>query len=316
MIQWLRRWGRWLLFAAGVAALAFLVRDAGTDAVLATLRRAAPWMGFIILLEMGWGLCDALAYRESLGASKSHIPWPLWWRASLLAYSVMMLLPAGRAGAEATRAAVLMERLGPRAIAAAARFQATVLIANGMISVPCAIAVGREVGFSSPLTLLVMGNGFFTSMLGFIILQVARHSRIGAALARRFPSLLRLSGALDDALREGSALPKRALALALTGRLVQTVQYGLLLLAVGGVLTFESAWIAEAIHLVGAGLGDLVPNAVGVTEGAYRLFAPALGLQEEPARAIGIALVARLGQLVLSLLALILGGRRPPLASG
>jgi hypothetical protein len=311
MIRWLRRWGRWLLFAAGAAALVFLIRDAGTDAVLATLARAAPWMGFILALEIGWGLCDALAYRESLGEAKHHVPLALWWRSSVTAYAVMMLLPAGRAGAEATRAAILMEHLGPRSIAAAARFQATVLIANGLVSLPCAIAVGLEMGASSPLTWLVIGNGVGTSLLGFVILQVARHSRIGESLARRFPALQRLSGGLDDALREGAVLPLRALSLAFTGRLVQTMQYGLLLLAVGGTLTFQSAWIAESIHLVGAGLGDLVPNAVGVTEGAYRLFAPALGLQDEPARAIGIALVARLGQVVLSLLALVFGGRRP-----
>lgn len=316
MVQWLRRWGRWLLFAVGLIALVLLVRDAGPAAVLDTLRRAAPWMLIIICLEIGWGLCDALAYRESLGSAKQHVPFALWWRASLLAYSVMMLLPAGRAGAEATRAAVLMEHLGPRSIAAAARFQATVLIANGMVSLPCAIAVGAEVGLGSPLTWLVMGNGLFTSLLGFAILQVARHSRIGEALARRFPTLLKLSGALDDALREGAVLPRRALLLAFSGRLVQTVQYGILLLAVGGSLSFQSAWIAEAIHLVGAGLGDLVPNAVGVTEGAYRLFAPALGLEDEPARAIGIALIARLGQVTLSLLALSFGGRPPKLQAG
>jgi uncharacterized membrane protein YbhN (UPF0104 family) len=56
---------------------------------------------------------------------------------------------------------------------------------------------------------------------------------------------------------------------------------------------------------VGAGLGDFVPNAVGITEGAYRLFAGALGLGDDPARAISIALVARLCQFSLAGVALI-----------
>jgi hypothetical protein len=44
----------------------------------------------------------------------------------------------------------------------------------------------------------------------------------------------------------------------------------------------------------------MVPNQVGITEGAYRLFSDVLGLGSEPARAIGIALVARICQSTLA----------------
>jgi hypothetical protein len=118
---------------------------------------------------------------------------------------------------------------------------------------------------------------------------------------------------LDGYVRE-ARIRWGALAWALAGRLLQTVQYGVLLAAVGGSASVSAAFIAEAIHLVGAGLGDLVPNAVGITEGAYRLFADVLGLAETPARAIGIALLARLVQLVLATLGLLLGGSVKPRA--
>jgi hypothetical protein len=44
----------------------------------------------------------------------------------------------------------------------------------------------------------------------------------------------------------------------------------------------------------------MVPNQVGITEGAYTLFAPALGLEGDIARAIGIALIARICQFSLA----------------
>ena len=82
----------------------------------------------------------------------------------------------------------------------------------------------------------------------------------------------------------------------------------MILLSIGGVLTVKSAFVAQGIHLVGSGLGDMVPNAVGITEAAYRFFAETLGLSEDPARAIAIALVARLTQYTVAAIALVGGG--------
>ncbi len=44
----------------------------------------------------------------------------------------------------------------------------------------------------------------------------------------------------------------------------------------------------------------MVPNQVGITEGAYRLFAGHLGLQDAVAQAIAIALVHRVCQFALA----------------
>ena len=74
----------------------------------------------------------------------------------------------------------------------------------------------------------------------------------------------------------------------------------MILHAVGGALTISSGFVTQGIHLVGAALGDMVPNQVGFNEGAYRVFAEALGLGHDPARAVSIALVARLAQFILA----------------
>lgn len=54
-----------------------------------------------------------------------------------------------------------------------------------------------------------------------------------------------------------------------------------------------------------ARLGDLVPNQVGVLEGAYRVFADALSLGDDPARAVSIALFARVSQIGIATLSMI-----------
>jgi len=112
-----------------------------------------------------------------------------------------------------------------------------------------------------------------------------------------------------------AAVPLSAL-LASCGRIVQALQYGVVLYAVGGVATASTALMAQGIQLVGASVGDLVPGQMGATEGAFRAFAGALGLGAEPARALSIALVIRMAQLGLAVSCLLVAAlvRRQPRA--
>jgi hypothetical protein len=91
-----------------------------------------------------------------------------------------------------------------------------------------------------------------------------------------------------------------AIAFSVIGRLVQSLQYGVVLHAVGGIATPTAVWATQGTHLVGAALGDLVPGQVGVTEAAYGVFATTLGLGGQPARALSIALMARIAQVALA----------------
>jgi hypothetical protein len=83
-----------------------------------------------------------------------------------------------------------------------------------------------------------------------------------------------------------------------------------LVVAVGGSLGVSGTLLAQSIHLVGAGLGDMVPNAAGITEGAYRAFGHLLGVG--PAAAISIALVHRLAQYLLAGTSLLVGALWKP----
>lgn len=304
---WLKTAFRGLLFFVGVGAVVGLVLDTGPDEVLATLLRSARWLPLVLALEAAWISFDVIAIRLLLGESARSVPLRVWARSAVVAYGVMVLLPAGRAGAEVARAAQLAPYVGgARAAALATRLQGATLFGNTLISIPCYVAVALADNAHSPLGYAVLGNGLVTAVLGGAIILAARRSKIGGWLGARIKFLASHGTSFDAALRDETPWAPPIMA-TFAGRMLQAVQYGVLLLAVGGTLTPISALVSQGIHLVGAGLGDMVPNQAGVTETAYRLFAPALGLADEPARALGIALVARICQYFLAGVSLIVG---------
>lgn len=296
---WAKRVGRPLLFLLGAGAIVLLVRDAGPDQVLATLLGAGVWLPVILLLEAAWMAMDVVALRLLYGEPAQRVPMVAWLRSAMMAYGIMVLLPGGRAGGEVARAAVLAPHVGgAQAAAVATRLQAATLLANTLISIPCFVAVW----LGSPgdvLAWMVLGNAAVTGVLGGAIILATKKATVGGWLGKRIAALASHGSKFDEALRGGTPWWP-AVAATTFGRALQALQYGLMLVAVGGSLTVVSSLVSQAIHLVGAGLGDFVPNQVGITEGAYRLFAPALGLEHDPARAIGIALIARACQFLLA----------------
>lgn len=305
VLGFLRKYGRWLLLVLGVVAVVVLVRNAGPERVLEVIVRAAPLLPVIFLLEVSWISMDAVALRFLYRERGREVPFGAWVRSAAVAYGVMVFLPAGRAGGEIMRAAHLSRYVGMLAVTGAAQLQGSTFLANAVISVPCLVAVAYVVGLMHELALLIAVNAVAVAVLGVLVLFTASHAELGGRLARRFTFLQPYAAQLDEAAKPLVAFPKRALAFTVTGRAIQALQYGFILLAVGGELGVASALVAQGIHLVGSGLGDMVPNAVGITEAAYRFFAPTLGLGDEPARAIAIALVARLTQYTLAALALL-----------
>ncbi|GAB5544796.1 MAG: hypothetical protein RLO52_42270 [Sandaracinaceae bacterium] len=306
-LRLLKSVGRWLLFVFGVGGLVYLVHDAGPEAVWSTLYGAGVFLPLIMLCEVGFVGMDVISLRLMFGERAREVPFTVWLRSAMMAYGIMILLPAGRAGGEVMRAANLAPYIGgARAAAGAALLQGVTLWGNTLISIPCYVAVAYESGPTSWLALLVAANGIATGVLGSVLLFGARMSRIGGWLGRRVKALATHGAHFDESLKEMHAVPARPIAAALVGRLFQSLQYGLILLAVGGALTAGTALVSQAIHLVGAGLGDMVPNQMGITEGAYRIFLEYLPALTE-AQAIGIALVHRVCQFLLAGTSLAIG---------
>jgi len=288
--------GRAAAAIVGLAIVALIVRGLGIDDVTRAVAQAAPYLPIVIVLEVAILACSTLALRALYRDAARVVPTSQLARAALIGYAVQGVVPAGRAAAEATRASLLAGWVGRgRAGAAATRMQAVVLIANGLISVPAAIAAART-GAMRWLPLAIAINAGVTLSLGFALLLIIRHAHIGHWIGRRLKRVRAFGAELDAAFEDDVETPVRAIAWELAGRCVQVAQHAVLIVCVGGAFGIVPALCAEGIHLVGAAVGDLIPAQLGATEGNFTLSARALGLAGTSA--VSIALLAHLVQLL------------------
>lgn len=289
---------RGLLLLAGVLGVGYLVVETGPERVWSTLIAGAWTLPFVMIFDGSYFVCEALAHRAVLGAQSSAIPTRVFVRATMLVYVVASLLPLGRAGGEVARAAAFAPFVGTgRATAAGTNVQVAVFVGNTFISTLCYGACVLALGALHPLTLLVAVNGIGTLLLAAVTWALLRHGPLGVAIARRWPKLAARFEGLGEGLRASPKELVQAIGFACLARVVQIGMYTGLLVAVGISVSLLATLLVLAVHLVGAGLGDVVPNQVGVLEGAYRVFAEALGLGDDPARAVSIALFARVSQI-------------------
>lgn len=310
---------RGLLFVGGVGLVVWLVRGVGVDRVLAVFRENWAWIPVVALLEMMFVSMDLVSLRVLLGPSARRVSLSLWVRSTAVAYASTILLPAGRAAGEAGRAATISPSVGAAdAVAACSRLQACFLLANACVSTLIVSVLVTQGRLGRTLMPLLLGNAAACTAIGGGILLLLANGGVADWIKRK----LRRFEAGKEA---GTLRPSRrqvafAVGSCLVGRLFQTAQYGVALHAVGGHATPVTAFATQGTHLVGAAIGDLVPGQVGVTEGAFRAFAEMLGLGADPARALSIALVARVAQLGLAMAcvvtaAVMSGASRKPAAA-
>jgi len=283
--------------ALGIALLVYLIKQVDAPEVWRTLVGTGAWLPLLAALEAVQLFTDTAAFA-GLIASARPIPTRGWLRSSAGSYLCLVLLPAGRALGEAARAVLATPYVGARRAAmAGAELQAVALLADGVVTLAAACAAMFAVGSSQHLASALFGIFGLVTFSGVALLFLVRNPRAGRWLRRTIPRLARffpegVSGS------HGSVWP--ATTWSIFGRGVQVVQYGVAILAVGGNFGVKSALIAHGIHMVGATVGVAVPNQVGVGDGAYVLFAQALGFASEPARALAAVLAVRCAQLLLA----------------
>ena len=287
--------GRLATASLGLCAVILLLLHTGVHAVVLALSHAASFFPWILLLEGAILACSLSALRALYGEDRHRIPMRALVRAGLIGYVVMALVPAGRTAAEAARAALLSRySSGTRAAAAAAKLQALSLLANAAISIPAMIAVYCVLGLSLPTGLIAI-NLILTGALGTGILIAARGAWMGAWVGRRVNAVGESGREFDRHFSTSDASSFQAFGWELLGRVLQVLQNGLLVASVGGALGILPAFCSEALHLVGAAAGDLIPAQLGATELSYRFSAAALALR--PADSLSIALLAHTSQL-------------------
>lgn len=287
--------GRATAAALGVTAVALLLWYIGLEAVLRTLREGAGFLPLVVVLEGGILACTMLALRSLYGSHGIHLKAGMLTRAGLAGYVAMSLVPAGRTVAEALRATILSRYSGgPRAAVAALQIQGSALLANGLASLVAAAAIFHAAG-PSPLGIATVTNGALALLAGMVLLLGGRVTRLGHHMGRLWPRIQAFGRGFDEHLMLAEAFPVRAVAWEGIGRVLQVVQYVIMIAAVGGIPGLRNGLIAEGIHLTAVTAGDLIPAQIGATEANFALCAHALALAV-PA-AVVIALMAHLVQL-------------------
>ncbi len=294
-------------FAAGVLGIslvAYMVNHIGLGAVLQALRGAAYYFPGILLCEFLFWFFGTLSQRALYGRDAKKIPWFQIWRSGFAAYAIMGLIPMGRIVAETARAVSFAPYVGKsKAVVVAVQVQILALCVTALVAGVSGLFIFNRAP-ASPAAWLAIANAGGAFVLAVLAVLASKYLKIGQKLGFLIPRI-KLFGREFDAHFAGSTVfPRAALGYELLCRLSQIIQNGLLVMAVGGVLSVSNAFCSEGLHLIGATLGDLIPGQWGVTELVYGETGSILGLGDQGA--LGIALLAHMAQLFWVLVALLL----------
>ncbi len=282
------RWKQHTHVALGLAGLtAALAMLRHTD--FHALRTFGPWAGFVVLVEGVRVVAEALATRALHGRAL-RVPWWPMLRAHLAGYALAMTMPAGRTVAEVGKAAMLAPWAGTsRSVAVGATNQALVMLATGLVALPCSLAAGARGHVVLAGAVAVQGVALVG--LGGALLAALRSPAVGRWVRRRSA---RFTGWGAEA---SERPPAGGVAVALgcfaVHRGVQALQVGALLGALGRADVARTLGLTGA-SIVGTSVGVAVPGQLGAIGAAMALAAPGLGIPA--AQALALALVIHVAQ--------------------
>jgi hypothetical protein len=306
-------WFRVALAIGGAVALVFIVRGVGARAILATLKPALAWLPLICLLELARMVCDTVSSALAFGPLASRIPKLTLLRAHVIGQSLSALAPAPRVVNESIKIGLVAPYTGaPAATSVGFVNQAATLIAGGLFSIPCGVAM-YALGGQSFWLWASAGHCVVLVVSGVVVRAITRADALGRFIERKLPRFAsRFAAFREHNVQVGffAAGPSSAL---FVGRVFQTVQYGIAAHAVGIEVGVLGSLATEGVSLIATAVGVLVPGGLGANEGAFTLAAGLLATTV--ARAASLALLMRCMQLawvpIGAALALVRGPRAP-----
>jgi putative membrane protein len=283
------RWARLALSALGLAAVAYLVWDAG------------PWAVWASVRQIGWRLPIVVVIPYAISATLHTLGWeltfphrrpPFWqvWRARLIGEAVNVSTPTASVGGEPVKA-YLLRPWTPfvEGLASVVLDKTTVVVGQGaflLVGLLLAFALVPLEGaiMTSMTTLLVIE---VAAVAGFVLVQLRGMAGRGGRLLSRFgvgPSAERqakLEG-LDRAI--GDLYRRRG------GRLALSTLWHLAAWAVGGLelyltlaflglpVAFTTALIMESFGAAIRFASFMIPASLGALEGGNMAIFGAFGL--------------------------------------
>lgn len=299
--------GMWVRFAfglAGAVGLVLIIRHVGPRLLLATLRPAWKYLPALVALELLRMGCEAAASYLAFGSHASRIPKRALVRANVIGQAIANLAPAPRVVNETIKATILAPYAGAGPAASVGFVnQAATLLAVGLFSFPCAIAIFMLEGASLWFwACLVHGVVLVGSGIGFRAVTKAHGP--GRWLVKRFPRLTAPAAAFREHASEVSLWAWGPTAALSVNRGFQALQYFVAARAVGIDAGFLEAMAAQGVNLVASAVGVFVPAGLGTTDGAFTLAAAML--KTTTAKATALALLMRCMQVVWLLIGSVL----------
>lgn len=286
----------------GLILVCLVLQHTGIDRVWHAVLSASVYFPLILLFELGTWFLGMLAQRSLYGNERHLIPWPVVLRAGCTAYAIMGLMPLGRVVAESARAVLFSKYVGKtKAALVAIQIQIVALLVTGSVALVAALVLIGNLGFLF-LSWAALLNALAVLALALLALSAAKHFKMGRKLTILLPKVQVFGEQFDVYFINTKVLPKWPVIFEGCSRVSQIIQNGFLVLAVGGAFGIVPAFCSEAMHLIGATLGDLVPGQLGVTELVYSEAGTILSLKPEDA--LSIALLAHMAQLFWVVVAL------------
>jgi hypothetical protein len=288
-------WVRVALGVIGLVALGLIVWNVGPELIWSTLRPAIRWLPVLCAIELVRMACEAEASYLAFGPLAKRIPKLAIFRANVVGQAVANLAPAPRVVNETIKATLLAPYVGGGAAASVGfTIQGVTLVAVGLFSVPCAIAIF----FLDGLSVWFWATTIHAVVLvasGLVFRAVTRAERPGRWLVKKFPRLAMPATAFRDH-ASGVGLWATGPTIALTvNRCLQCLQYWVAARAVGIDAGLARALAAQGVNLVASAVGVIVPGGFGTTDGAFTLAADMLSTTT--ARATALALLMRCMQI-------------------
>lgn len=264
-------WFRIALAVAGVVVVVVIVERIGWRPIVATLRPAVRWLPLLCIVEAVRIACDTLASRLGFGTLAPRIPLTTLYRAHVIGQSLGALAPAPRVVNESIKVGLLAPYVGAAAATSVGFInQAATLIAGGLFSIPCGLAMFALGGGRWWLWAAAI-HGVVLMTAGLVLRAVTRADGPARWIGKRFPKL----AARVEAFRQHNsefgffaAGPVGALVL---GRCCQVLQYAIAARAVGIHVGVRGAFAAEGVSLIANAIGVVVPGGLGTTDGAFTL---------------------------------------------
>jgi len=281
--------------AAGSGAVYWVMRQTGVAATCEAIRGAFCFLPLLLALEGFRIATEVMAAKNLFHLVKASVPNGALIKAQLVGYSICNVVPVGRMASEAAKAGILRSHAPlAKTVAIATIAQALHLVASAVILVPCVVAA-RSTGASWGLSMTIASQCALLAAIGGALLLVSYFAPLGTRALRRLPRLARALEQFRSAMRELPRFPMAALGWLVLNRVFQVSLIAIMIRAVGSWWSLAGSFVAEAVVLIGASAGDVVPGQIGALEGAFSFFADAVGTTRR--QGVALALLIHLIQL-------------------